>query len=211
MDNHHQASDHLLSDLAKLLNLLKVSKDRFRSDADDHGRSAARDALAAVVQFISEASLEGAELALTLHHLLYGLEDLDAGQVVPMLRPAEISNRPPDPLAARLFQAKAAALMELHRQDRLSRKGAARAAARDLNHCGYRDAKQQPITATQVMNWRNKVKAAQLSKDLAAQRYRTCLAELNARFPKRPREAVAFFLDALPRITPPAILQNPTS
>lgn len=210
MNNDH-APQRLVGEFAKLATRLKVSKDRFRPDADDHGRSAARDALAAAIEFISEILPEGAELALPLHQVLYGLKDLDAGQVVPLLQRAEISNRPPDPLVARLFEAKAAALMELHRVAGLSRKEAGRAAARDLNRCGYRDAQRQPITGTQVMHWRDRVKAARLSTDLPAQRYRLCLDGLNALFPNKPREAVAFFLDALPRMIPPAIPQNPTS
>jgi hypothetical protein len=195
----------LIAELLKLSFLLRVSKVQFKPDADDHGRSGARDALIAAIRFISEALPHGTDLVVSLNQLLYALKDLDAGQVVPLLQPAKINNRPAAALATRLFRSMAAVLMELNQQAGLPRREAAERAARELNGLGYRDEAKQRITATQVENWRDNVKAPPAANDQGAQRYSLALEELQKLFPNKPQEAAKFLLDALPGLEAPTI------
>jgi hypothetical protein len=195
----------LIAGLVKLSVMLQVSKYQFRPDAADHGRSGVRNALIAAIHLISEALPDRADLIEPLNQLLYALEDLDAGQVVPLLQPAKIMNRPPVALATRLFRSMAAVLMELNQQAGLPRREAAERAARDLNRLGYSDEAKQRITATQVENWRDNVKAPPSANDPGAQRYSFTLRNLQTLFPDKPQEAAKFFLDVLFDLQAPTI------
>jgi hypothetical protein len=200
----------LIAELRKLSFLLRVSKAQFYPDADDHGRSGVRNALIAVINFISQVLPDGPDLASSLNELLLALKDLDVGQVVPMVQRANIENRPPISLATLLFRAMAAVLMELNQQAGLSRREAAVKAARELNRLGYRDGAKQRITAAQVEDWRDNVKAPQASNDLGAQRYSLSLEELQRQYPGKPQEAFKFVLDVLPGLSTPTIPGKPS-
>jgi hypothetical protein len=195
----------LMAALVKLSVMLQVSKYQFRPDAADHGRSGVRNALIAVIDLITEVFPDRADLVSPLNEVLYALEDLDAGRVVPLLQRAKITNRPPTALATRLFRSMAAVLMDLNQQAGLPRRGAAEKAARDLNRLGHRDEAKQRITATQLETWRDHVKAPPSAKDPGAQRYSLVLRYLQRLFPDKPQEAAKFLLDALPDLQAPKI------
>lgn len=199
----------LISELRKLSSLLTLSNAQYKLGAEDHGRMGARDALIAVINFVSQAIPDGAELALPLNQLLYGLRDLDAGQVVPLLQPKKVTKRPPAPFATGLFRAMAAVLMELYQRAGMAREVAAAKAARDLTNLGYLDHKQKAISAAQVEDWRDKMRVEQRTKNPAGQRYSRTLAELEKRFPAKPLAAAQYLLDALPAIEPPAVPRIP--
>jgi hypothetical protein len=157
----------LIAEVWKLAFLLRVSKAQFNPDSDDHGRSGVRNALIAVIYFISRVLPDGPDLASSLNELLLALKDLDVGQVVPMVQRANVENRPPTSRSTLLFRAMAAVLMELNQQAGFPRREAAEKAARELNRAGYRDGpKKQRITAAQVEDWRDNVKAPRASNDL---------------------------------------------
>jgi len=78
-----------------------------------HGRHHVVQALVAVNQLIAALFPNMTTLPVPLIDLACALKDLDRGIVAPMLKPADISHRPPNAITAELFRALPAAAMTL--------------------------------------------------------------------------------------------------
>jgi hypothetical protein len=101
--------------------------------SQDSGRSSARVALIAVMEFLAVLYPKLSPLPLALQDLLQGLTDLDRGTVIPLLTRSKKRGRRPNELADELFRAIAAAAMtSLMKSPEMDRDLAARKAFTDF-------------------------------------------------------------------------------
>jgi hypothetical protein len=165
--------------------------------SQDAGRSSARIALIAVMDFLAVLYPKLSPLPLALQDLLQGLTDLDRGTVISLLRPSKKRGRRPKRLSDELFRAIAAAAMtSLMKSSEMDRDLAARNIARRLNEMGYGPGR---LTAVQLAKWREKMMTERAAENLAVQRYELalkCVQELE------PAEAARFLLSNLPILHP---------
>jgi hypothetical protein len=161
--------------------------------APDSGRSSARFALIAVMDFLAVLYPTLSPLPLALQDLLQGLADLNRGTVIPLLAPSKKRGRRPNELSDELFRAiVAAAMTSLMRDQEMDRDLAARNIARRLSEMGYGPGK---VTAVQVAKWREKMMTERAAENLAVQRYELALEWVKD---MQPTAAVKFLLDHLP-------------
>jgi hypothetical protein len=164
--------------------------------ATDHGRSSARIALIAVLEFLAVLFPDTPTLPLALQDLLQALVDLDRGTPNPLFQRSKARGRAPIPLGEDLFRAMVAAAMTKRMEaEEISREQAARDIARRLGELGYRPGRVQP---GQIEDWRDKMREGDTAS-LAVQRYRLALQWVEA---KRPIEGVKFLLGHLPSLYP---------
>lgn len=199
--------ERLIAELHALSARLQVASEQFQTIPVKR-RAAAGNALGALSEFVGNVFPIDQELRLPLNHLLYGLYDLDQGQCEALLRPRTVKHRPKLALVRRLFRACASALMDVLIQQGISRGRAASAAARKLNGLGYRDDQGQRLQGKSIVAWRNEVKAGDVSKDPAVQRYRCILELLDSKHPSAPVEAERALLGALPGLAVREILKK---
>lgn len=190
--------------LAELLASLVRARKQFDPSAADHGRTAIYQALLGVIGYVSDVIPARPDLVQPLHDLLYGLKDLDRGTVVPLLRPADIENRPPNSISQKLLRADAAVLMELMQMDKVERKQAADTVARRLERLGFRDGGKS-ISGKRVAYWRDKMKKPDGPSDVAVSRYVFALEALKAIYPNDPMSAFRFYIDCMADLDTPAI------
>lgn len=202
--------ERLIAELHALSTRLQVASEQFQMMPVKR-RAAAGSALAALSEFVGNVFPIDQELRLPLNHLLYGLYDLDQGQREALLRPRTVKHRPKLALVHRLFRANASVLMDVLVQQGISRGRAAGAAAKKLNELGYRDNQGQRLQAKSIVAWRNEVKAGDVSKDPAVQRYRFILKLLDSKHPGAPDEAERVLLGALPGLAVREIPKKPPS
>jgi hypothetical protein len=198
-------------ELQTLEKCLRFAVDAFRATAGSERRVPVRIALNALSNFVGNVFSLDQDLRLPLNELLYGLHDLDHGQIVAVLQPAKVSHRPKSALRTDVMRAGAAALMDLYRQAGMARKQAAMHAAIKLNELGYRDEKDQRIDAKNVERWRDELKSPQDKSDEAAGRYQFILEWLKFSHPAKPGEAAEFLLGALPDLSAPSIPKKHSS
>ena len=165
--------------------------------SQDAGRSSARIALIAVMDFLAVLYPKLSPLPLALQDLLQGLTDLDRGTVIRLLTPSKRRGRRPNELSDELFRAiVAAAMTSLMKSPEMDRDLAARNIARRLKEMGYSPGN---LTAVQLAKWREKMMTERAAENLAVQRYELalkCVEEL------APAEAVKFLLSNLPILHP---------
>jgi hypothetical protein len=202
--------ERLIAELHALSARLQVASEQFQIMPAKR-RAAAGNALGALSEFVGNVFPIDQELRLPLNHLLYGLYDLDHGVCEALLRPRAIKHRPKLALVHRLFRACAAALMDILIQQGIARGRAASATAKKLNELGYRDDQGQRLQAKSIVAWRNDVKAGDVSKDPAVQRYRYILELLDSKHPGAPVEAERALLGALPGLAVREILKKTPS
>jgi hypothetical protein len=165
--------------------------------AQDSGRSSARIALIAVMEFLAVLYPKLSPLPLALQDLLQGLADLDRGTVIPLLTRSKKRGRRPNDLSDELFRAIAAAAMtSLMKASEMDRDLAARNIARRLSEMGYGPGK---LTAVQLAKWREKMMTERAAENLAVQRYELALKWVKE---LEPAEAVRFLLSNLPILHP---------
>jgi len=165
--------------------------------AQDSGRSSARVALIAVMEFLAVLYPKLSPLPLALQDLLQGLTDLDRGTVIPLLTRSKKRGRRPNELADELFRAIAAAAMtSLMKSPEMDRDLAARNIARRLSEMGYGPGR---LTSAQLSKWREKMMTESATENLAVQRYNLALKWVND---MQSAEAVRFLLDHLPIFHP---------
>jgi hypothetical protein len=165
--------------------------------AQDSGRSSARIALTAVLEFLAVLYPKLSPLPLSLQDLLQGLTDLDRGTVIPLLTPPKKRGRRTNQLSDELFRAIAAAAMtSLMNSPEMDRKLAARNIARRLSEMGYGPGK---ITTVQIEKWREKMMTERAAENLAVQRYEMALQWVQL---MAPADAVRFLLSHLPILHP---------
>lgn len=175
----------------------------------DHGRAGVRMALVGVIEFLSELYPDKPSWAVPLNQLLYGLDDLDRGKVVPLFEPTKISSRPRDALSDELFRAlPAAAMTRLVDGKVMSCNDAAREIVKQLARMGYKHASGRPITHGQIAKWREKMMTERASENKAVARYQLALEWVKD---MKPREAVDFLLKSLSDLHPPNFPKNPPS
>jgi len=164
--------------------------------AADHGRSSARIALIAVLEFLAVLFPDTPTLPLALQDLLQALVDLDRGTPNPLFERSKARGRAPIPLSEDLFRAIVAAAMTKRMEAvEVSREQAGRDIARRLGELGYQPGR---IQATQIEDWRDKMREGDTAS-LAVQRYRLALKLVE---PKQPVEGVKFLLGNLPSLYP---------
>jgi hypothetical protein len=106
--------------------------------ARDSGRSSARIALIAVMEFLAVLYPKLSPLPLALQDLLQGLTDLDRGTIIPLLTPSKKRGRRPNELSDELFRAIAAAAMTiLMKSPEMDRILASRNIARQLSEMEF--------------------------------------------------------------------------
>jgi len=198
----------LAGELEGLSKILRFAADQFRARPADERRPAVRIALYALSNFVGNVFSLDQDLRQPLNELLYGLNDLDHGQVVPLLKSAKVSHRAKGALSTGFLRAGAAALMDLHQQAGMPRKQAAQHAATKLNEHGYRDDKGGRVAAKEVERWRDEMKSPQDKGDLAVERYKFVLEWLKSSHPDEPKKAAEFLLDALLDLISPSIPKN---
>jgi hypothetical protein len=201
----------LEGELQTLKRCLRFATIGFRASAGSERRTAVRIALNAVSSFVDNVFSLDQELRQPLNELLYGLDDLDRGQVIQLLKPNKTSHRAKKSLSAGHLRAAAAALMDLYQQAGMARETAARQAALKLNGAGYRDDKGQSVAAKQVKRWRDDLKAPLDKNDDAVRKYNVALSFLESTHPGDPDSAARFLLDALPDAIAPTIPQKAVS
>jgi hypothetical protein len=156
--------------LPDLISGLEHARSFYSSDTPDHGRFAAKAALAACIRFAFRTIPNGIELIMPLRELLDGLDELDAGLQPPMLRRKMKKGGLPIRRGIETFRATAAVLMELYVQKGMKREKAAQTVAGELNELGHRDERGNLISAERVDDWRYKVSEG--GDSLGAKRFR---------------------------------------
>jgi hypothetical protein len=174
----------------------------------DHGRKHVVQALVGVNQLIAVLFPNQPVLPVALIDLACALKDLERGIVAPLLKPAEVSHRPPNPMSAELFRALPAAAMTLQMRAGKRRKEASGEIAAQLNRMGYRDGLGNPIAGAQVAKWREKMMTERAAENLAVVRYQLALEQVKG---IAPGEAVKFLLANMPSLHPPTIPKKPAS
>ncbi len=174
----------------------------------DHGRKHVVQALVGVNQLIAALFPNKPVLPVALVDLTCALKDLERGIVAPMLKPAEVSHRPPNALSAELFRALPAAAMTLEMQAGKSRNDASRDIAGQLNKMGYRGGSGNRIEASQVSKWREKMMTERAAENLAVARYQLALEQVKG---MTPGEAAKVLLANMLALHPPTIPKKPAS
>lgn len=172
------------------------------------GRKHVVQALVGVNQLIAALFPNKPVLPVALIDLACALNDLDRGIVAPLLKPADVSHRPPNALSAELFRALPAAAMTLEMEAGKRRKEASREIAAQLNRMGYRDSSGNRIEGSQVAKWREKMMTERAAENLAVARYQLALEKVKG---IAPGEAAKFVLANMPALHPPTIPKKPTS
>jgi hypothetical protein len=164
--------------------------------AVDHGRSSARIALGAILEFLSVLFPDTPALPIALQDLLQALVDLDRGTPNPLFARSKARGRAPITLADDLFRALVAAAMTKRMEATdISLKVAARDIDRRLGELGYGPGRVQH---TQIAKWREKMMEGGVG-NLAVQRYRLALELVKA---MQPVEGARFLLSNLPTLYP---------
>jgi hypothetical protein len=145
--------------LGRLYHELDFASEAYRAGGEDAARQSTEIALGSVLSFLTGAFDRDSQALLPIRRLHYALDDLDRGQVDPLLRPKKIKHRPPNPLREEGFIAFCAAAMELFVDGGISRGEAARRIALSLSGRGYRIGSGNRITPRQVERWRDKMRA----------------------------------------------------
>jgi hypothetical protein len=174
----------------------------------DHGRKHVVQALVGVNRLIGALFPNLPALPVALIDLACALRDLERGIVAPLLRPAEVTHRPPNALSAELFRALPAAAMTLAMQAGKGRREASREIASQLYKMGYRDTSGNRIEGAQVAKWREKMMTERAAENLAVARYQLALEQVKG---VAPGEAVEFLLANMPALHPPTIPKKPTA
>jgi hypothetical protein len=164
--------------------------------AVDHGRSSARIALGAVLEFLSVLFPHTPTLPIALQDLLQALVDLDRGTPNPLFARSKARGRAPITLADDLFRALVAAAMTKRMEaPDISLEVAARDIERRLGELGYGPGR---IQHNQIAKWREKMMEGGVG-NLAVQRYRLALDLVKA---MQPVEGTRFLLGNLPALSP---------
>jgi hypothetical protein len=164
--------------------------------AVDHGRSSARIALGAILEFLSVLFPDTPTLPIALQDVLQALVDLDRGTPNPLFARSKARGRAPITLADDLFRAIVAAAMTKRMEATdISLKVAARDIERRLGELGYQPGR---IQHNQIAKWREKMMEGGVG-NLAVQRYRLALQLVKA---MQPIEGTRFLLDNLPKLSP---------
>lgn len=174
----------------------------------DHGRKHVVQALVGVNQLIAALFPNQPVLPVALIDLACALKDLDRGIVAPLLRPTEVSHRPPNALAAELFRALPAAAMTLEMEAGKSRKDAGKEVAAQLTRMGYRDSSGNFVEGSQIAKWREKMMTERAAENLSVARYELALDQVKG---LDPHEAAKSLLANMPALHPPTIPKKPTS
>ncbi len=111
------------------------------SQRPDQMRAVLQVTLGEIQSFLADVFGPHEKSLTLLRELIYALQDLDRGNVVPLLKPRKVSHRSPDPIAEEGFRAFAAATMELLVKGGERRKNAAKRVADNLHRQGYRGKK----------------------------------------------------------------------
>jgi hypothetical protein len=201
----------LAGQLQMLSHSLRCSVKEFRASPENERRHAIGVAVKALSEFIGNVFALDQDLHQPLDALLYALDDLDHGQVGPLLQRSEIDHRAKKPLSESLFRADAAALMDFYRQDGMPRKQAAMHTVSKLNELGYRVNGDRRIAAKEVERWRDELKSPRDASDPAACRYNFVLEQLKAKYPSGPEMAAKILSDILPDMFAPSIPKKPHS
>ena len=141
-----------------LVQRLKAARRTYDSESEREGL---RMALRAVAQYLSDAEVDP-DLKMMFLNLQLALGELGDGVTADVLRPAEVTHRPRQPMAKFLAKAYASAIMELFMRGRESKKAAANQTARAVKH--WLNFKDVDVTATTVMHWRDSVKEKRASE-----------------------------------------------
>jgi hypothetical protein len=164
--------------------------------AADHGRSSARIALGAILEFLSVLFPDTPTLPIALQDLLQALVDLDRGTPNPLFARSKARGRAPITLADDLFRAIVAAAMTKRMEATdITLKVAARDIERRLGELGYHPAR---IKHNQIAKWREKMMEGGVG-NLAVQRYKLALQLVKA---MQPIEGTRFLLGNLPLLYP---------
>jgi hypothetical protein len=201
----------LACELETLSKRLRFAVEKFRTRSESERRPAVRIAVNALSEFVGNVFSLDQDLRLPLNQLLYGLDDLDRGQVIPMFEPTKVRHRARRSLTTGHLRAGGAALMDIYQQGGIARDNAAGKAAIKLNGAGYRDEKGQRITGKNVVRWRDDLRARQSENADDVRRYNTILSLFKIEHPKEAETAAQFLLDALPDLVAPTIPRNPVS
>jgi hypothetical protein len=173
--------------------------------AIDHGRSSARIALVAILEFLSVLFPDTPALPIALQDLLQALVDLDRGTPNPLFARSKARGRAPITLADDLFRALVAAAMTKRMEATgTSLKVAARDVERRLAELGYGPGR---IQHTQIAKWREKMMEGGID-NLAVQRYRLALDLVKT---MQPVEGTRFLLSNLPTLCPGQFSKKPTA
>lgn len=180
------------AELATAMELLPLAAGSYDPNGPDYGRRGARNTLIAVVRLLAVLFPNTPTLPLALQDLLQGLADLDRGTVIPLLKPAKVRGRPPNPLGNDLFRALAAAAMTcLMEQQGMSLDLAARDIATRLRRLGYPAGR---ISHRNIAKWREKMMTERAAENLGVQRYQLALKSTRQ---MTANEAVTFLLNSL--------------
>lgn len=182
--------------LPDLISGLQYARSIYMPDGPDHGRFSAKAGLAACIQFALRAVPNGIHLAMPLRELLDGLDELDIGLRSPMLRHKAKRGGHQNRRGIETFRAMAAVLMEIYIWEGKERDEAAKAAAQELNQHGYRDERGNPISATRVEDWRDRVNEG--GDNLGANRFKAMCRDLRAFDHEGARQEVFNSLSLIP-------------
>lgn len=199
----------LAIELQTLSKRLRFAVEAFKRSPENDRRAAVRMAVNASSEFVGNVFSLDQDLRLPLNQLLYGLADLDNGQVVPFLKPAKVRHRARRSLTTGHLRAAGAALMDIYQQGCMARESAAARAAAKLSGAGYRDEKGKRITGKNVVRWRDDLKARHRKNADDVRRYNTILSLFKLEKPSDAETVALSLLDALPDLVAPSIPRNP--
>jgi len=162
--------------------------------SDDDGRGAAIVQLAAILDFFGHTGAGGLMTPLVI--LLGALRDLQGGaKLAKILKPQTVKHRPRDDLALRTIKVVAAVVMDqLCEHARLSRPEAAKAVARTFSEFGLSNFRGRRVSATTIANWRDQIKEAAETSELAREYKRVCAIDAEVLAQNAPLESKRKFL-----------------
>jgi hypothetical protein len=192
-------SEALQAVIRRCSGALKLALSGYDPAQPENARACMRIALVGVIQLLADLYPDDQKFLLPLRELLYGLNDLDHGKVLPFLRPTKVPNSPGNSLSYELFKAIPAAAMTCLMKKGKSRAEAAREVARSLSQMGFTDPSGKPISAAQITGWRVKMMTELARENLAAARYQSALNWVSA---MEPQVAAQFLLGSLPDLSP---------
>ena len=154
------------------------------------------EALEAVRGFLQSVDLP----SVTLTRLLQTLNELDDGNVNPLVMPRKIAHRRMDNLSTLACKAVTAAAMELLMQNTdVTKKQAASQVARSLQRTPFRHYGSQAITGRTIASWRDRFMGAHDKSDHGAFWYRTTVKIMRGKFSTSTKQAEGA-LALLPKI-----------
>ena len=181
--NSNAATESLPDLRQELLCELQAAAALFNKDearlAAGSGRTGVISSLAAVLKYLHDNVDVDHMLLNPLFRLLMGLNDADAGQAVPMLKPSDIGGKkPPVSVNERVQRAYIAAAVELVRRNSTSNELAARWVARQaMNLPVFERLRTEPWRA--VLKWREQASSVGAAQNEETKFYRMVLRDLD--------------------------------